>query len=341
MSRKQALDEPVAVPDRKRIQMEYTHQIGHVLPSPEEMIRKTEEAKARREESLRKLCSAELRVIDLHTHTFPDRIAASAIAHLSKESGTSPFTDGTVGDLRRSMKEAGVDLSVALPVVTNPGKTGRINSVAAEENETAAETGILSFAGIHPEVEDLNAEFRLIEKLGFRGIKLHPDYYGVKFDDRRILRIIDRASELGLVVITHAGKDIGLYPPSCCPVDSILRVVDELHPPKLVLAHMGGWNDWEEVEEKLAGREIYVDTAFALGEIAWTSPETAHHGFRQLSDEAFVRLARAIGTDRVLFGSDSPWAEQKDYVNRITAMPFTEEEKQAIFAGNARRLLGI
>ena len=60
-----------------------------------------------------------------------------------------------------------------------------------------------------------------------------------------------------------------------------------------------------------------------------------------LSDVAFVQLVYALGVNRVLFATDSPWAEQKDYVNRISAIPFTEEEKRKIFAENAKRLLGI
>ena len=34
-------------------------------------------------------------VIDIHTHTFPDKIAAGAIAKLQASSHTIPFTDGT------------------------------------------------------------------------------------------------------------------------------------------------------------------------------------------------------------------------------------------------------
>ena len=49
------------------------------------------------------------RVIDFHTHTFPDKIAPRAIASLSSKSHTRAFTDGTLKALKDSMKAAGID----------------------------------------------------------------------------------------------------------------------------------------------------------------------------------------------------------------------------------------
>lgn len=49
-----------------------------------------------------------------------------------------------------------------------------------------------------------------------KGIKLHPAYQATRFDDIRYLRILDRAGELGLVVLTHAGIDIGIPAPTYC-----------------------------------------------------------------------------------------------------------------------------
>lgn len=42
----------------------------------------------------------------------------------------------------------------------------------------------------------------------------------------------------------------------------VLNVLNKVNPKKLVLAHMGGWNLWDEVEEKLVGKNVYFDTGF-------------------------------------------------------------------------------
>lgn len=282
----------------------------------------------------------EIMIIDFHTHTFPDRIAASSIKVLEDTSGTWGFTDGTNKGLIESMKRAGVDMSIILPVVTNPVKTSHINHFAAEVNETTNETGLFSIGGIHPDSSDYKELLRECRDLGLKGIKLHPDYYGVMFNDIRIKRIVSYATELGLFVLTHAGMDIGLYPPVCCSVDSIIDVLRDVQPEKLILAHMGGWMNWEEVTERLAGEDVWIDTAFSLGEINWQD-KLKHPPFHMLSDDMFIRMVRAFGSEKVLFATDCPWADQLDYVNRIKSAELTDDEKENIFHKNAEKLLGL
>ena len=60
-----------------------------------------------------------------------------------------------------------------------------------------------------------------------------------------------------------------------------------------------------------------------------------------LSREEFVSLVRAFGSQRILFGTDSPWANQQAYVDRLQAMPLTEAEKENILWRNAKGLLEL
>ena len=48
-------------------------------------------------------------IIDFHTHTFPDKIAAAAIDKLQHASHSKAFTSGTVSGLQASMQRAGID----------------------------------------------------------------------------------------------------------------------------------------------------------------------------------------------------------------------------------------
>ena len=297
-----------------------------------------------------------MRIVDFHTHTFPDKIAAPAIKALQESSGSIAHIDGTNGALAASMKKAGVNVSVVLPVVTNPAKASHMNHFAAKVNESFEKTGIFSIGGVHPLCSDLRAVLKEAKELGLKGVKLHPDYYRITFNDIRIKRIIDIASEMGLFVITHAGMDIGLYPPVSCTIDSIMEVVRDVNPECLILAHMGGWMNWEEVTERLApfvcdytpagskglseGKGIYLDTAFSIGEIEWINPED-HKDYHQMSDEQFRIMVKAFGAERILFATDSPWADQTDYVNRINNMGLGRDELEMIFYKNAEKILKI
>ena len=58
-----------------------------------------------------------------------------------------------------------------------------------------------------------------------------------------------------------------------------------------------------------------------------------------LDDDAFLRIIRKHGSDKILFGTDSPWKDQKDYVERIQTLSLTDNEKRQIFSENAISLL--
>lgn len=266
----------------------------------------------------------ERKIIDFHTHAFPDAIAGKTIKMLSEKGGIPAHTDGTVEGLRQSLSEAGISLGVVLPVVTRAEQFASVTRFAQQINEER--NGLLSFGGIHPDSPDYKKELRHLADAGFRGIKLHPDYQGVYFDDIRYMRIIEYASELGLIIITHAGVDIGFPEDVRCTPKRALAVLREVKPEKLVLAHCGGWSLWEEVIDTLAGEPVYMDTAYSMGHI---------------SEEHFVTLCRMHGAERILFGTDCPWGNPKRDVETFLAMPLTYEEQELILHKNAERLLGL
>jgi len=264
-------------------------------------------------------------MIDFHTHIFPDKIAARSIESLSKVSGVKAATDGTWKGLLASMDRSGVDLSVIMPVVTKPTQFESVNTFAAKVNEQY--TGrLLSFGGIHPDSEDYKSELNRIKELGLPGIKLHPDYQGVMIDDVRYMNIIEYADALGMIIMVHAGIDIGLPEPVHCPPDKARKVLDTLKPKKLVLAHMGGWKQWDEVYEYLAGEQVYFDTAFS---------------FDYMSQDMFLKLCEKHGTDKILFATDSPWSDARRDLDVIKSLPFADEAKAVIFSGNAKKLLNM
>lgn len=263
-------------------------------------------------------------VIDFHTHTFPDQIAKASIDSLSKCSGITPHTDGTAKGLVRSMEEDGIDLSVILPVVTKPAQFETVNKVAAAVCEKSG--SLLSFGGIHPDCPDIRQKIREIRKLGLKGIKIHPAYQKVYMDDIRYLRILEAATEEDLVIVVHAGVDIGLPEPVYAAVERIDRAVREVKPEKFVLAHLGGWKEWDAVEEMPVREGVYFDTAFLEDYIC---------------DEQLLRIIRRQGAERILFGTDCPWSGQRESVERLKRLPLSEEEKRLIFSENAKKLLGL
>ena len=269
-------------------------------------------------------------IIDLHTHIFPERIAARTISLLEEKGGIRAATDGTAGGLLAAMEKAGVDLAVSLPVLTSPTQFEGVNRYAAEINRAMkAKTGrrILSFGGIHPACEDIEGKMEQLAESGFLGVKIHPDYQETYITDDGYFRILQSAARLNMVVVTHAGADIAYRgkPVRCTPrlARELIRAVPHA---KLVLAHMGGSEMAQEVIAELCGEAVYFDTSFVLPRM----------------DEATVReIIRLHGVDRILFGTDCPWSDMGECVRILRSLSLGAEAEEKIFEKNAKKLLEL
>ncbi len=264
-------------------------------------------------------------IIDFHTHTFPDKIADKAIASLAERGGITPYRAGTLSSLKELMKSSGVDRSVVLPVATSVKQVETINKLSAAENKR---DGVIFSGAIHPDCEDIDGILDGIKAAGLFGIKIHPDYQGVYFDDERYIRILDGAARRGLITVTHAGLDVAYPDDIHCTPDRILRVLDALDDViegKLVLAHLGGYRLADEVLEKLVGKNVYLDTAVVLD---------------CYTPEVIKAIINSHGTDKVLFATDSPWADQKKFVEIFSSLGFSDAELEMMLSENARKLLG-
>ena len=264
-------------------------------------------------------------IIDFHTHTFPDKIAARTIAYLTEKGGIQPYREGTLSSLTDNMQRSGIDYSVVLPVVTAPKQEKTINRVSAENN---GKNHVFFAGGIHPDSEDVEGTLDTIKASGLFGIKLHPDYQGVHFDDPRCVRIMREALRRGLYIITHAGYDVAYRDHVHCTPDMVLHVLDELKGEienKLILAHLGGYDMPDEVLQKLVGKPVYMDTAAVL----------------RLYPEKCREIILRHGADKILFASDSPWDSQSEYVQFIKSFQLGKEAEEKIFCRNAEKILGV
>lgn len=262
--------------------------------------------------------------IDFHIHAFNEKIAEKAISQLEKTSGLTAETRGLISQTVDKLSEWGMDYGVLLPIATKPSQQTIINDWAFEQNKGK----IISFGSVHPDAEDAFSELERIKSMGLKGVKLHPDYQGFEIDEERLFPLYRKIAELGLICVFHTGWDC--YSPDhvhAAPEMSLRahKAVPEL---TMVLAHLGGNQRWDEVEEVLAGAEgsLYFDTSMLAGYIR---------------DEQAYRIIKKHGADRILLGSDCPWSTAAASAELIGRLPLSDEEKELIFHKNAERLLGL
>ena len=271
-------------------------------------------------------------LIDFHTHIFPEAIADRTIAALESAIRQiqgedyrrgEPLTcrPATLTGLLDSMQRAGVDKSICLPIATKPSQTETINRYA----ETVRSASALSFGTLHPADPEWERVLEDLKQRGFRGIKLHLQFQQYYVDSPEVLRILQKAEQLDLLVIFHAGDDIGLPPPVYAPPSRIRHALDHVSGSNLIAAHLGGWEQWDDVEKYLVGTPILLDTAFIS---------------QFIEPEQCVRIIRNHGADKILFGSDSPWEDPADTLRFLSSLGLTEHEISQITHENALRLLG-
>ena len=277
-------------------------------------------------------------ITDFHTHTFPDAIAQRAIAGMQANSHAAAFNSGTQDGLLASMDAAGIGRSVVLPVAINPLKISSMNDKLLSQEKSQR---VVNFGAMHPQAENWKQELNRLAAAGVPGIKLHPQYQDTDITDIRYLRILDHAAGLGLLTVTHAGDEIAYPGVVRCSPEMVRTVFDQLGNIPLVLAHMGGWKNWQRVAENLAHTGCYLDTAISLGSIVPIDDHYAPADLPLLSGDDFVSLVRAFGSHRVLFGTDSPWADQAEEIRKLTSLPLTQAELENILSHNAARLLNL
>ena len=263
-------------------------------------------------------------VIDFHTHCFPDKIAEKAIEKLAYVSGgLVPCTDGTLNGLRQSMAKDSVDLSVVLSIATNAHQQRSVNDFAAAINN---EKDVVAFGSVYPHSEDVFDELERIKSLGLKGVKLHPDYQGFAVDDLKMKPIYRKISSLGLITVFHAGLDYGFAPPYGGMPEAMRTAVGWFDSP-VVAAHWGGINCGEGVLQHLCGIEyLYFDTSF---------------GYSMMPRYYAERILEKQGTDKMLFGTDTPWHSPEMEWRLLNALRLSDSEREAIACGNAKKLLGI
>lgn len=271
-------------------------------------------------------------VIDVHTHTFPDAMAAKVLQKLTDKCWVPvrPVADGTVGGLLAQMRTDGVDYAVVCPIATKPSQFEVILSDALAIRDggcgECAARHLIPFASVHPADDARFARLSRLAEAGIRGIKLHPYYQEFVLDAPEMLEFFRCCRDLGLVVQCHCGFDVG-YPltPTCGP-ERVARVMKEVPGLRFIAAHLGGWRQWGGSIEHLLGQDVWLDTA-VLG------PD--------FNNAEAQRLLAEHPAEKLLFATDWPWLGFADGLRYVHGAGHPPEREKAILGGNAAALLGI
>lgn len=261
-----------------------------------------------------------MQIIDFHTHAFPDEIAERAIKKLEENSKVKAVLNGTLDDLLRSMDKNHITKSVICNIATRPEQ---FNSILKWSDKIRSDR-IIPLPSIHPEDKNLKEHIRLIKKEGFYGIKMHPFYQDFAIDDEKVYPIYEALIENDLLIVMHCGYDIAFPEWNIASPSRIMNVINHFPKLKFVATHLGAWKQWDEVEKLMIGKPIYMEISFSFG---W------------IPDEKIKELILKHPENYILFGTDSPWADQGKEIENLKKLGLSEELLDKIYYINAENLL--
>jgi predicted TIM-barrel fold metal-dependent hydrolase len=118
------------------------------------------------------------KIIDAHCHIYPDRIAQKASDSTADFYKMPSRLDGKISTLLMRGERVGIEHFVVQSVATTPKQVSSINRFIAD---AVKESGgkFTGLGTLHPDSEDIDADIDEIISLGLKGVKLHPNIYGV------------------------------------------------------------------------------------------------------------------------------------------------------------------
>lgn len=303
-------------------------------------------------------------IIDAHVHIFEEKMwpkeFLDAIREhkkriLPEEEYKRYKMEAKTETLIKDMDEAGIDMSVCLPIDYAFLCDQEPEISAWKANEYVAEAQdkypnrIIGFAGVDPQRPGAT---KLLEKgvkeWGLKGVKIYPgNFYPT---EEKIAPFMKKIEELGVPVLFHQGTDphpFALRYGNPVYLDDLMLKYPRL---KVIAAHCArGW-------EGLLAKWIAY-----LPDRAWTdlSGWQYEHAYSPWSFLMQMRYLLDRIPNAVLMGTDwpflrfAPLPSHKEWVELLKNLTlpkgfldmgmrqFTEEEREKVLGGNARKLLNV
>ncbi|MBE6569314.1 MAG: amidohydrolase [Ruminococcaceae bacterium] len=266
------------------------------------------------------------KIFDIHTHTYPEKIADKATVNLGNFYNFRVEGKGTYAHLESQAEANGVHGYLLFSVATNAHQVSKVNDSIASLAEYSRSKGFLTvgFAGMHQDFEDFEGELNRAWDIGLRGVKLHPDIQGVDADDARLFPLYE-LMEGKMPLYLHVGDNRPEYRFS--EAKKIVRILENFPKLEVVAAHLGGYKAWDDALTYLAGRErVWYDTSSAV----WA-----------MTPEYAGMLIGKLGAENIMFGTDYPVMNTAEEVERFLRIDLTDDQREDIFWNNAIRFLHL
>lgn len=261
-----------------------------------------------------------MKIIDIHTHIYPDDIAEKATLSVKEfyEIGDTA-TVGKESNLLARGRQAGIEKFVILPVAIRPDRVKHINDFVQQRAQ--ANACFIPFGTVHAAMDGLTDEVERLIAMGAKGIKLHPDSQRFPIDDPRLFDMYD-AVRGRIPVLIHMGDKRYDY---SHPI-KLRKILDMFPGLDVIAAHFGGYSMYDTALEMLGDTSCVIDISSSIMFMEPGMPE---------------KYINSYGAERIAFGSDFPMFDPAQEVERFLQLNLTDEQKEQIAHKTAERILKL
>jgi len=238
-----------------------------------------------------------MRVIDMHTHIFPDKVARKATLNVVDYFGLPepPNHFGTVDELTAVLDDAGIDYALVFSAATTPRQVEGVNRYILEQ--TASHRKLLPCGTLHAGFEGFREELRWMREHGIFGVKIHPEFQHFVLDDPRLFPMFEEMERQDMFLIAHMGDPrVNVSGPK-----RLLPVAQTFPKLRCIAAHLGNWGDWDVEKVRPIARldNVYTDISSSFSYVTQNEP--------------LYDVLREYDPSHVFFGSDYPiWCPKKE-----------------------------
>ena len=262
-----------------------------------------------------------MKIIDMHTHIFPDKVAKKATLATADyfDLPAPPRHYGTVGELVESLEKADVDYAMVCSAATTAHQVKPINRYIY--GECAAWPKLIPCGTLHAEFAEYWEELAWMREHGIHGVKIHAEFQHFALDDERLFPMFEEMERQDMFLMAHMGDPrVNVSGPH-----RMLPIAETFPKLRCIATHLGNWDDWdlEKIGPLAKLPNVYCDISSSFSYVQ--------------SEEEKQRLKtvmQAYDPAHIFFGSDYPlWCPQEE-VEKALALGFEEKLLEDILFNN-------
>ena len=262
-----------------------------------------------------------MRVIDAHTHIFPDKVAEKATIATAEYFvlPEPPNHYGHVQELLDVLEEAKIEYAMVFSAATNAHQVESINRFILAQSQ--AHPQFIPCGTLHAEYENFAEELAWMRENGIYGVKLHPEFQHLVLNDRRLFPMFEEMAAHDMFLISHTGDPrVNVSGPE--RMAEIARTFPKL---RCIATHLGNWGDWdvEKIRPMAQLPNVYADISSAFS--------------YQPGNPALMDCLNAYDPTHLFHGSDYPiWCPKKE-LERTLHLGFREDFLEDVLFNNFAR----